>query len=104
MRINNIFGGDIRGIYRTDAVFCPHYFDGSHFLFHVMAAAKKQQKRRQEMLNSMKTGAKVITIGGIYGTIVELHEDYAMLRIAEKTEVKITRQSISQVLGKKEGE
>ena len=69
-----------------------------------MAAAKKQQKRRQEMLNSMKTGAKVITIGGIYGTIVELHEDYAMLRIAEKTEVKITRQSISQVLGKKEGE
>ena len=69
------------------------------FYFMLWRPQKKQQKRRQEMLNSMKTGAKVITIGGIYGTIVELHEDYAMLRIAEKTEVKITRQSISQVLG-----
>ena len=74
------------------------------FYFMLWRPQKKQQKRRQEMLNSMKTGAKVSTIGGIYGTIVELHEDYAMLRIAEKTEVKITRQSISQVLGKKEGE
>ena len=64
------------------------------FYFMLWRPQKKQQKRRQEMLNSMKTGAKVITIGGIYGTIVELHEDYAMLRIAEKTEVKITRQSI----------
>ena len=41
---NNIFGGDIRGIYVTDAVICSHYFDGSHFLFHVMAAAKKAAK------------------------------------------------------------
>ena len=46
------------------------------FYFMLWRPQKKQQKRRQEMLNSMKTGAKVITIGGIYGTIVELHEDY----------------------------
>ena len=54
------------------------------------------------MLESLKAGAKVITMGGIYGTIVSLHDDHAVLRIAEKTEIKVTRQAINQVLGKKE--
>ena len=72
------------------------------FYFMLWRPQKKQQKRRQEMLESLKAGAKVITMGGIYGTIVSLHDDHAVLRIAEKTEIKVTRQAINQVLGKKE--
>ena len=39
------------------------------FYFLLYRPQKKAQKERQEMLDSLKVGARVITIGGIYGTI-----------------------------------
>ena len=44
------------------------------FYFMLWRPQKKQQKRRQEMLDGLRNGAKVITAGGIYGTIVALHD------------------------------
>ena len=70
------------------------------FYFLLWRPQKKQQKKRQEMLNSMKNGAKIITAGGLYGTIVSMHDDYVIVRLADKVEVKMTRNAISQVLGK----
>ncbi|NLM38070.1 MAG: preprotein translocase subunit YajC [Firmicutes bacterium] len=60
---------------------------------------RKQQKKRMEMLNSLKKGDKVITIGGIHGEITELDEDDIRLRIADKVEIKVTRGSVSRVKG-----
>ena len=42
------------------------------FYFLILRPQKKAQKERQEMLDSLKVGARVITIGGIYGTITKL--------------------------------
>ncbi|ERT57823.1 preprotein translocase, YajC subunit [Megasphaera vaginalis (ex Srinivasan et al. 2021)] len=70
------------------------------FYFMLWRPQKKQQKRRQEMLDSLRNGAKVITAGGIYGTIVALHDEYVMLRVADKVEIKVSRTAITQVLGK----
>lgn len=70
------------------------------FYFLLYRPQKKQQKHRQQMLDSLKKGAKVITVGGIYGTIETLDEKTATLRISEKVEVKVTRSAINQVLGK----
>lgn len=70
------------------------------FYFLLWRPQKKQQKQRQEMLNSLKNGSKIITAGGFYGTIVSLHDDYVIIRLADKVEVKMTRNAISQVLGK----
>lgn len=72
------------------------------FYFLLWRPQKKQQKRRQEMLDSLKTGAKVVTAGGLYGTIVSLHEEYLVIRIADKVEVKVTRSAVNQLLGKHE--
>ena len=60
---------------------------------------RKQQKKREEMLNALKKGDKVITIGGIHGEITELDEDDIRLRIADKVEIKVTRGSVSRVKG-----
>lgn len=70
------------------------------FYFMLWRPQKKQQKQRQEMLDSLKAGVKVITAGGIYGTVVALHDDYLIIRVADKVEIKLTRNAISQVLGK----
>jgi len=57
--------------------------------------AQRRQKKAAEMLRSLKTGDKVITNGGIYGTIVGLEEDAVQLRIADQVRVKVARSAIA---------
>ena len=73
------------------------------FYFLLWRPQKKQQKKRQEMLESLKPGAKIVTVGGVMGNIVSLHDDYLIVRIADKVEIKITRAAVAQVLCKAEG-
>ncbi len=70
------------------------------FYFMLYRPQKKQQKQRQVLLNSLKKGQKVLTIGGIHGEIVTLSEETAVLRVAEKVEMTFARSAIAQVLGK----
>lgn len=72
------------------------------FYFLLYRPQKKQQKARNELLNSLKKGQKIVTIGGIYGTINALTDDAIMLQIAEKVEIKLARSSVDHVLGKDE--
>lgn len=44
-------------------------------MFFMTRTQRKQQKERQELLNSMKSGDEVVTIGGLYGVISEVNED-----------------------------
>ena len=72
------------------------------FYFLLWRPQKKQQKKRQEMLESLKPGAKIVTVGGVMGNIVSLHDDYLVVRIADRVEIKVTRAAVAQVLGKAE--
>jgi preprotein translocase subunit YajC len=58
---------------------------------------RKQQKQRDTMLKSLKKGDKVVTIGGLYGEIIEMDDDDVKLRVADKVEMKFTRGAISKV-------
>lgn len=73
------------------------------FYFLLYRPQKKQQKQRQEMLNSLKKGAKVVTVGGMIGTIISINDENVVLRVADKVEIKFTRTAINEVLGGKEG-
>lgn len=52
------------------------------------------------MLDSLKPGAKIVTVGGVMGTIVSLHDDYLVIRVADKVEIRVTRAAVAQVLSK----
>ena len=69
------------------------------FYFLLYRPQKKQQKQRQVLLNSLKKGQKVLTVGGIYGEIVSLTEDTLVLQVSE---MKFARTAIAQVLGKEQ--
>ncbi len=56
---------------------------------------KKEQKKRANLLDSLKKEDRIVTIGGVYGTIVSLTDKTVMLRIAEKVEIKISRSAVS---------
>jgi preprotein translocase subunit YajC len=57
--------------------------------------AQRRQKKTQEMINALKNGDKVITNGGLFGTIVGIEGDYVQLRIADQVKVKVLRSAVS---------
>ena len=59
---------------------------------------KNAQKRRMSMLDSLEKNNKVMTIGGIYGTIVDLDDTKVKLKIAENTVIEVARSSINSNL------
>ena len=59
--------------------------------------AQRRQKKTQGMLSALKTGDKVLTSGGIYGTIVGLEGEAVQVRIADQVKVKIARSAITGI-------
>ncbi|HHT42349.1 MAG TPA: preprotein translocase subunit YajC [Firmicutes bacterium] len=70
---------------------------GAMFYFMLWRPQQKQQKERKAMLDSLKKGDKVVTIGGIHGELTALKEDYVTLKVADKVEIKLSRSGISHV-------
>lgn len=70
------------------------------FYFLLIRPQQKQQKKRDEMLQAIKKGDKVITVGGLHGEVVDAKGDVLTLRIADKVDVRISRSGIGQVKGK----
>lgn len=65
------------------------------FYFLLYRPQKKARQERDAMLSSLKVGARVITIGGIYGTIVGLTNEIVRLKVAENVEIEVARGSIN---------
>ncbi|HLW97012.1 MAG TPA: preprotein translocase subunit YajC [Candidatus Acidoferrales bacterium] len=57
--------------------------------------AQRRQKKTSQMLAALKNGDKVITSGGVFGTIVGLEDETIQLRIADQVKVKVLRSAIA---------
>jgi len=66
------------------------------FMFITSNSRKKQQRKHQDMLSGLKKGDKVVSIGGIVGTIVECREDEIIIKTDEtnNTRMKFARWAI----------
>jgi preprotein translocase subunit YajC len=65
------------------------------FYFLLIAPARKKQKQHAEMLHSLKNGDKVVTSGGIYGTIVGVADHIVQLRIADQVKIDVAKHAIA---------
>lgn len=68
--------------------------------FLMIRPEQRKQKAKQEMLKEAKKGDKILTIGGIYGTINSVKDDAVNVKIADNTIIKITKTAISSVINK----
>ena len=59
---------------------------------------KRRHKEHQKMLDKVKSGDRVISNGGIYGTIAAVKERSLILEIADNVKIEIDRNSISAVI------
>ncbi|WP_334110437.1 preprotein translocase subunit YajC [Thermodesulfitimonas autotrophica] len=80
------------------------YLIGLFVLFYFLLIRPQQvrQKKHQEMIRNLKTGDRVITAGGIYGSIVKIKEDSVILRVADNVRIEVLKQAIAQVAEKGE--
>jgi len=66
----------------------------------MLSGSRKEKKKRREMLASIKKGDRVMTIGGMIGTVVNVKEDEVVLKVDESTNTKASfvRGAIQKVL------
>ena len=65
------------------------------FYLLVFAPMRKKQKKHAEMVQQLQNGDRVITNGGIYGTVVGIADDRLQLRIAEQVKIEVSRNAIA---------
>ena len=61
---------------------------------------RKEEKKRKQMLATMKKGSRVVTIGGLVGSVVDVRDDVVVLKVDESANVKAhyLKSAISRVL------
>ena len=70
------------------------------FYFLLIRPQQKKAKQHKEMLGGIKKGDRVISSGGLHGTITGITEDIVTMEIAPKIRVKVSRGSISGLIPK----
>ncbi|WP_422444043.1 preprotein translocase subunit YajC [Thermoanaerobacterium sp. DL9XJH110] len=72
------------------------------FYFLIIRPQQKRERDRRSMLASLKEGDDIITIGGIYGRILNIKDDVITLEVGDKLKIKVTRSAIGNVLKRNE--
>lgn len=76
----------------------PLVFIFAVFYLLLVMPQQKRQKRWQEMLNNLKTGDRVVTSGGLRGSIISLKDDHLHLRVPpDNLRLEVSRASIVSV-------
>ena len=68
------------------------------FYFLLIRPQQKKAKEHKAMITNLKKGVRIITSGGIYGTIISIDDTTIGLEIAEKVKIKITRGNVAAVV------
>ncbi len=68
------------------------------FYFMIIRPQQKRAKEREKLLSNIEKGDKIITSGGVHGTIVGLEDKTALIEIATNVKIKIERSAIGSVI------
>jgi preprotein translocase subunit YajC len=68
------------------------------FYFLIIMPARKKQKQHQNMIAGLKGGERVITSGGIYGTVTRVMEDRIEIEVSKNTTIQVTKPSIAAII------
>ena len=56
---------------------------------------RRRQKKHQELLNQLTKGDRIVTTGGIFGTVVEVEGDVVTLRVADNLKLQVARSAVA---------
>jgi len=70
------------------------------FYFMLIRPQNKRAKEHRALINDIKAGDEIVTLGGILGKVVSVDELYIKVSVAENVEIKLQRSAISSILPK----
>jgi preprotein translocase subunit YajC len=70
----------------------------------IILPSRKKQKKHQDMVDALKSGDKVVTTGGIYGTVMGVQQDRIELKVSANVKIDVTKNAIGVILGAKTDE
>lgn len=73
------------------------------FYFLLIRPQQKKAKEHKAMLDNLKKGDKVLTTGGIYGTVFSLDQNTVVLIVSENVKIKVARGYIATIASPEEG-
>ena len=84
------------------ADFLPIFLLVAIFYFLIYRPMRKRQKNVEEMISSLKNGDRVITSGGVFGTVAGLRENSVLLKVADQVKIEVTKSAITSRQAPKE--
>ena len=72
------------------------------FYFLVIRPANRKQRALQDMLKSLKNGDRVITTGGIHGTVAGISDNIIQIRVASSVKIDVSRNAIAALQNQEE--
>lgn len=66
--------------------------------FLLIRPQKAKQRAAQDMLNRLAPGDEIVTVGGIYGDVVEVDDQKVVLEIAEDVHIEVARRAIASIV------
>jgi preprotein translocase subunit YajC len=81
------------------AVFLPMVLMLAIVYFVLLLPMKRRQKKVQQFLEALKVGDRVVTSGGMYGTIVKIADRSVKLQVADKVNIEISKAAITGLQG-----
>jgi preprotein translocase subunit YajC len=81
-----------QALYQFLILFAPLF---AIWYFLVIRPQQQQRRKVQDMLGNLKTGDRVVTSGGLYGTVVAFRDGVVQLQIANQVRVEVARSAIT---------
>ncbi len=72
------------------------------FYFMIIRPQQKRSKEREKMLSNIEKGDKIITSGGIHGTIAGIDEKTVLIQVGDNIKMKFERSAVASVVSKKD--
>ncbi len=70
------------------------------FYFFIIRPQKKKEDSRKKMIEAVQKGNRVITIGGVHGTVTQVDETSVLVQVDNNTKLRIEKSALSSVVGK----
>lgn len=69
------------------------------FYFLIIMPSRKKQRRHESMVANLKAGDRIITSGGIFGTVMGVQNDRIEVKVAANVKIEVAKNAIGAVLG-----
>jgi len=79
------------------AMFLPLILIFIVFYFFIIRPQKKKEDQRKSMIEAVKKNDRVITIGGVHGTVTQVDESSVLLQVDNNTKLRVEKSALSSV-------